>query len=60
MGEIMTINELAQYLKFKPRTIYVKAKRGEIPGSRIGKNWRFQKHIIDQWLSKDTMEAVKK
>ena len=60
MGDIMTIVELAKYLKFKPRTIYVKVKRGEIPGSKIGKSWRFQKHVIDQWLSEDTMSKVKK
>ena len=56
----MTIAELAKYLKFKPRTIYVKVKRGEIPGSKIGKSWRFQKYVIDQWLSEDTMGKIKK
>ena len=56
----MTIAELAKYLKFKPRTIYVKVKRGEIPGSKIGKSWRFQKHIIDQWLLENIMSQTKK
>jgi excisionase family DNA binding protein len=51
MDDIMTINELASYLKLKPRTLYVKVKNREIPGSRIGRTWRFQKHIIDRWLA---------
>ena len=57
--EILTITELAKYLKLKPRTLYIKVKRGEIPGSRIGRTWRFQKSLIDKWLEDSALERAK-
>jgi len=51
--EIMTVKELAEYLKLNFQTVYKKVQRGEIPGSKIGRGWRFQKAIIDRWLSEE-------
>lgn len=56
--EIMTMKQLAAYLKMSYHTLYKKAQRGEIPGSRIGRSWRFQKSVIDRWLSEEL--AVRK
>ena len=50
MDEIMTIEEVARYLKLKPQTIYTWAQRGKIPAAKIGKEWRFRKDIIDAWF----------
>lgn len=48
--DIMTLQELAEYLKLSDRTIYGYAQRGIIPGIKIGAAWRFRKNEVDHWL----------
>jgi PTS system nitrogen regulatory IIA component len=48
--EIMTLEEVAKYLKLKPQTIYNWAQKGKIPGAKIGKEWRFKKSMINKWF----------
>jgi PTS system nitrogen regulatory IIA component len=50
MDEIMTLEEVAKYLKMQPQTIYTWAQTGKIPAAKIGKEWRFRKDIIDEWF----------
>lgn len=47
---IMTIEELAEYLKISKETLYKMVQKNEIPASKIGNQWRFQKSKIDSWL----------
>ena len=51
MENIMTIEEVAKYLKMKPQTIYTWAQKGQIPAVKLGKEWRFRKDVIDEWLN---------
>jgi excisionase family DNA binding protein len=48
--EIMTLEEVAAYLKVKPQTIYTWAQEKKIPAAKLGKEWRFKKSIIDAWF----------
>lgn len=48
--EIMTIEEVAEYLKLKPQTIYTWAQTGKIPAAKLGKEWRFSKRILEEWF----------
>ncbi len=48
--EIMTVEELAEYLRLDPQTVYRKFRRGEIPGVKIGKAIRFKRDIVEGWL----------
>jgi len=50
MEDIMTIEEVARYLKLKPQTIYTWAQNGKIPAAKLGKEWRFRKSVIDKWF----------
>jgi len=50
MSELMTLPELAQYLRFTRKTIYGLLKQGNIPAIKIGRKWRFDKDVIDSWL----------
>ena len=50
MAVIMTPKEVAEYLKMSVLTVYKHAKRGTIPGFRIGNSWRFDKEKIDSVL----------
>ena len=46
----LTIEELADYLKLKPQTIYKWAQTGKIPGAKFGKEWRFRRSLIEKWI----------
>lgn len=46
----MTLEEVARYLRMKPQTIYSWAQAGKIPAAKLGKEWRFRKSIIDEWI----------
>jgi len=48
--EIMTLQELAAYIKMAEKTLYGYAQKGTIPGIKIGAAWRFRKTDIDAWL----------
>jgi excisionase family DNA binding protein len=50
MSELMTLEELAQYLRFTTKTIYKLLKQDRIPAVKIGSKWRFDKQVIDDWL----------
>ena len=50
-SEVMTVREVAEYLKVKARTIYRLVANGEIPGFKVGGSWRFRKSEIDQWTA---------
>lgn len=47
--EILTLEEVAAYLRLKPQTIYTWAQERKIPGAKLGNQWRFKKSIIDEW-----------
>ena len=47
---MMTVDEVAQYLKMKSVTIYKHAQEGKIPGFKVGSKWRFKKETIDKWI----------
>jgi putative molybdopterin biosynthesis protein len=50
MSEIMTVPEVASYLKVKSVTIYKLAKQGKMPVFKVGRYLRFEKDLIDQWI----------
>ena len=47
---ILTVRELAEYLKLSRAKVYQMAQRGELPGTKLGTHWRFRKDLIDRWL----------
>jgi len=49
MPKVMTVKELSSYLRVHPSTIYKLLRRGELPGFRIGTDWRFNAEVIDRW-----------
>ncbi len=56
--EIMTVKEVASYLKMKPVTIYKLAKEGRIPAFRVASFWRFKKDLIDKWLGEESRKNL--
>ncbi|MFH1412358.1 MAG: helix-turn-helix domain-containing protein, partial [Candidatus Omnitrophota bacterium] len=49
---VMTVEEVADYLKMKVVTIYKHAQAGKIPAFKVGSKWRFKKDTIDKWIEK--------
>jgi len=49
-GEVLTIADLAAYLKIPKSTLYKLVREGKIPSQKIGRHWRFHKAAIDRWL----------
>lgn len=48
--DIMTIREVAEYLKLTDKTAYRLAAEGKLPGFKVGGAWRFRKADIDEWI----------
>ncbi len=55
---ILTINEVAAYLRLNPQTVYRLTQKGVLPGFKVGRHWRFHKDIIDSWI-KEQIHAGK-
>lgn len=52
MGDdILTIEEVAKYLRVSDRTVYDWAQKGEIPAGKIGTVWRFKKSEVENWVN---------
>jgi excisionase family DNA binding protein len=50
--KVLTVNELAEYLRVHRSTIYRLLKKGQLPGFKIGSDWRFNVEVIDEWRLK--------
>ena len=49
-GEILTVTEVARFLRVPKSTVYKLARVGELPASKIGKHWRFLRRDIHEWM----------
>ena len=47
---MMTMDEVAEYLRVHRTTIYRLIKRHKIPAFRVGRNWRFNIGDVNRWL----------
>jgi len=50
-SEVLTIKEVAEYLKVTERTIYRLAAAKRIPAFKVGGTWRFRTADIDSWIA---------
>ena len=57
--KIMTLEEVAEYLRVKPQTIYTWAQEKKIPAAKLGKEWRFKKSMVDKWFMERMDEKFK-
>lgn len=56
----LTIEDLSSYLKMSRTKLYQMAQKGELPGSKIGTQWRFDRDEIDAWVKSKRPAADKK
>jgi len=57
MTELMTLEEVASYLRVTDKTVYGLLKRRDIPATKVGHQWRFDKVSIDEWLHRNSVDA---
>lgn len=61
LPEIMTIEEVAEYLRIPLSSLYKLAQQGKIPASKVGRHWRFRREFIDRWIDNQVhIEGMKK
>ena len=56
--DVMTVREVAEYLKVKERTIYRLVAGADIPAFKVGGSWRFRKGEIDQWTEANAIGPI--
>jgi excisionase family DNA binding protein len=54
-SRLLTVKELSDYLRVHPSTIYRLLKRGELPGIRLGSDWRFSIDAIERWRRRQNL-----
>jgi excisionase family DNA binding protein len=55
---ILTVREVAEYLRMSEAKVYRLAKEHCLPAVRIGRTWRFRKDLLDAWLSQRTESSL--
>ena len=56
-GEILTLRQVAEFLKVTDRTIYRLAAAKKIPAFKVGGTWRFSKAEITEWIQQQTQSG---
>lgn len=54
--EILTLKELAEYLKLTEKTAYRLAAEGKLPGFKVGGSWRFKLADIEAWIEQQKIK----
>lgn len=57
---VMTILELAAYLRLAESSVYRQVKSGQIPGRKVGGGWRFSCKAIDEWFAGHSVDGLEK
>jgi len=55
---VLTVTEVAEILRVHSTTIYRLVKRGELPGFKLGGNWRINRASLDLWLSAESSKHL--
>ncbi len=55
---IMTVHDVAEYLRLSEAKVYKMANEGRVPALRMGKTWRFKRELIDEWIRRETELAL--
>lgn len=53
--EILTINDVAQFLRIPVSSVYKLAQEGKIPAQKVGKHWRFYRPTLLKWMSQQAL-----
>ena len=51
--KILTLQEVAEFLRVDEATVYRLARKRRIPASKVGRQWRFKSRLITEWLQEN-------
>lgn len=57
-SDILTLDEVALYLKAGKKTVYRLVQQGELPGFKLGGTWRFRRSELDRWIADQIAEKT--
>lgn len=57
-GKVITLKEVAEFLKVHERTVYRLAAKGEIPAFKVANSWRFRREDIERWIDQKMHSAT--
>lgn len=57
--QILTLKELAVYLKLTEKTAYRLASEGKLPGFKVGGSWRFKREDLEAWIDSNKVVVEK-
>jgi excisionase family DNA binding protein len=60
MANVLTLEEVAGYLRVHPSTVYRLLKKRQIPAFKVGSDWRFNLESIDHWRSEAEQRGTAK
>jgi len=52
--EVLTLEEVAEYLRLSKKTVYKMARSGELPAFKAGNHWRLKRPELDEWIRRRT------
>ncbi|ENM3794589.1 helix-turn-helix domain-containing protein [Vibrio cholerae] len=55
--QILTLKEVAAYLKLAEKTAYRLASEGKLPGFKVGGSWRFKMEDLETWINSQKVRA---
>ena len=59
-SSLMTVNELAEYLKLHPLTVRKLARDGQLPAFKVGRRWHVKRDELEKWMERESLENLGK
>ncbi len=56
--KLMTVDEVAEYLRLNSQTVSRMAQKGELPAAKVGREWRFRKNYLDAMLDEELKKKL--
>ena len=56
-AEILTLTEVAEYMKISKKTTYRMARSGALPAFKVGKHWRVRQAELEAWIAERSLES---
>ena len=58
MNEVMNVDEISKWLRIPKSTLYKLCSEGQIPCTKIGKHWRFEREMVKNWFKNKVRENI--
>lgn len=56
--DVMTIDEVARYLRIPVSSVYKLAQEGKIPAQKVGRHWRFHRPTLEKWIAREALIEI--